>query len=276
MACAGFGGNADHWRKNTAVLAASGLRVFAIDLLGYGFSSKPAPDPENPASLYNFGTWGSQLLDFCEQVVGGPAFLATNSVGGIAALSAAASAAADAGGDATSRVRGVVLLDVSLRELHLSKQPALMQPLVAALQRTLRTTPLGLSFFAQVARADAVKAVLREAYGDSSAVTDELVQCILQPGLQPGAAQVFLDFISYSSGPLAEELLPKAGCPVLVGWGTKDPWERIERARPLYASAPNVERFGELPGVGHCPQDEAPQLVNPLIAEFVHRHAPGE
>ena len=39
-------------------------------------------------------------------------------------------------------------------------------------------------------------------------MTDELVQIILQPGLDPGAADVFLDFISYSDGPLPEELLP--------------------------------------------------------------------
>ena len=241
-------------------------------------SSKPTPDPERPSTLYNFETWGEQLLDFSAEVVGGPAFLATNSVGGIAALAAAASAASapGAGGDATSRVRGVVLLDVSLRELHLSKQPALLRPLVAALQSTLRKTSLGQAFFGQVAQANAVRSVLREAYGDPATVTDELVDCILKPGLQPGAAAVFLDFISYSSGPLAEELLPRAGCPVLVGWGTADPWERIERARPLYAQAPNVERFVELPGVGHCPQDEAPQLVNPLIIDFVRRHAPGE
>jgi pimeloyl-ACP methyl ester carboxylesterase len=25
----------------------------------------------------------------------------------------------------------------------------------------------------------------------------------------------------------------------------------------------------ELPGVGHCPMDEAPELVNPLLMEFV-------
>lgn len=44
-----------------------------------------------------------------------------------------------------------------------------------------------------------VKSILCEAYGDTSAVTDELVECILKPGLQPGAVDVFLDFISYRS-----------------------------------------------------------------------------
>jgi hypothetical protein len=39
-------------------------------------------------------------------------------------------------------------------------------------------------------------------------VTDELVQIILQPGLDPGAVDVFLEFICYSGGPLPEELLP--------------------------------------------------------------------
>jgi len=30
-----------------------------------------------------------------------------------------------------------------------------------------------------------------------------------------------------------------------------------------------VTEFVELPGVGHCPQDEAPQIVNPLIEAWV-------
>jgi pimeloyl-ACP methyl ester carboxylesterase len=25
----------------------------------------------------------------------------------------------------------------------------------------------------------------------------------------------------------------------------------------------------ELPGVGHCPQDEAPELVNPLVLQWL-------
>ncbi len=52
-----------------------------------------------------------------------------------------------------------------------------------------------------------VKSVLQQCYGDPAAVDDELVDIILTPGLQPGAVDVFLDFISYSSGPLPEQQL---------------------------------------------------------------------
>lgn len=40
-------------------------------------------------------------------------------------------------------------------------------------------------------------------------MTDELVEAILLPGLEPGAVDVFLEFICYSDGPLPEELLPQ-------------------------------------------------------------------
>lgn len=40
-------------------------------------------------------------------------------------------------------------------------------------------------------------------------MTDELVEKILLPGLEPGATDVFLEFICYSGGPLPEELIPK-------------------------------------------------------------------
>jgi pimeloyl-ACP methyl ester carboxylesterase len=264
----GFGGNADHWRKNTGPLAACGFRVFSIDLLGYGYSSKPAPVEETPNSVYNFETWAAQLKDFCACVAGGPAFLVTNSVGGVAALQCAVSF--------PECVRGVVLMNVSLRGLHTSKQLPFMRPLITAFQRTLRTSNLGKSFFASVAQPQTVKNILREAYCDKSAVTDELVDAILKPGMQPGAAAVFLDFISYSTGPLAEELLPKVSAPVLTLWGQRDPWEDVRLARGLYTpeAVPGVvTAFVELPGVGHCPQDEAPHLVNPLVADFIRKHS---
>jgi hypothetical protein len=45
-----------------------------------------------------------------------------------------------------------------------------------------------------------VKNILNQAYGYdgiSRSVDDETVALILEPGLQPGATDVFLDFISY-------------------------------------------------------------------------------
>lgn len=110
----GFGGNADHWRKNVPELARGGCRVAAIDLLGYGYSSKPDPrggggsggasaadaaaagvgglptPPLPPNQVYSMEAWARQLLAFVKGPCGGgPAFLVTNSIGGIAALQAA-------------------------------------------------------------------------------------------------------------------------------------------------------------------------------------------
>jgi hypothetical protein len=57
--------------------------------------------------------------------------------------------------DAPELVRGVVLINISLRGLHVTKQPALARPFIAALQSTLRETDIGRKFFGNVAREQA-------------------------------------------------------------------------------------------------------------------------
>eukprot|EP00879_Flechtneria_rotunda_P028385 GHRR01030491.1.p1 GENE.GHRR01030491.1~~GHRR01030491.1.p1 ORF type:complete len:207 (+),score=68.22 GHRR01030491.1:354-974(+) len=160
---------------------------------------------------------------------------------------------------------------MSLRGLHVERQLPWQRPVVTAVQRMLKDTPMGAAFFNNVATPRTVKTILCQAYCNDAAVTDELVDCILKPGLQPGAVQVFLDFISYSAGPLPERLLAGVpeGIPVSILWGADDPWEDIKEGRRLFAHHPCVTEFVELPGVGHCPQDEAPEKVNPLIERFV-------
>ncbi len=99
-------------------------------------------------------------------------------------------------------------------------------------------------------------------------VTEELVNIITSPASDPGAAAVFLAFTSYSQGPLPEDLLPQLPCPAIILWGTADRWEPIELGREL-ASFPQVQKFIPLEGVGHCPQDEAPELVNPILQDWI-------
>jgi hypothetical protein len=59
----GFGASGFHWRRNINVLAAAGYRVYAIDLLGFGLSSKPLIE-------YDAAIWRDQCAAFLEEVAG--------------------------------------------------------------------------------------------------------------------------------------------------------------------------------------------------------------
>lgn len=256
----GFGGSSGHWRKNISELANS-HRVFAIDLVGFGFSDKPSPSSFD----YTFENWADQVLDFAQEVIGEAAFLIGNSIGCIVALQAAVRS--------PQSCIGVAMLDCSLRLLHEKKRETLpwyQQASTPIFQQILAWKPIGHFFFSQVAKPKAVANFLKQAYGNPATVTDELVDVILTPAFEPGAADVFLSFIQYSHGPLAEELLPQMERPVLILWGEADPWEPIEMGRSL-ANYDSVQDFISLPGVGHCPQDEAPELVNPLLLKWMQK-----
>ncbi|AKG22399.1 alpha/beta fold hydrolase [Calothrix sp. 336/3] len=255
----GFGASWGHWRKNIPSLATN-CRVFAIDLLGFGDSAKPTPGEK---ISYNFETWAQQIADFCREIIQEPAILVGNSIGCIAVMQTAVSY--------PDTARGVALINCSLRLLHDSKLqnlPWLRRAGAPLLQKILSIKAVGRFFFHQIARPNTVKKILLQAYGSPQAVTDELVDILMQPAADPGAADVFLAFTAYSSGPLPEELLPKLPCPAIILWGTADPWEPIELGREL-GDFPAVMKFIPLEGVGHCPQDEAPEIVNLILQDWI-------
>lgn len=185
----GFGGNTDQFRKNMGTVASSGYKSYGLDLLGYGYSDKPNPRDFAVNELYNFETWGDQCVQFLEREVKEPAVLVCNSVGGMVGLQSAVTR--------PDLVKGVVLINISLRLLHQKKQAPLARPFISALQYVLRESGVGKLFFSRVATKQALKNILGQAYASNVDVTDEIVDIILQPGLEPGAAEVFLDFISY-------------------------------------------------------------------------------
>jgi pimeloyl-ACP methyl ester carboxylesterase len=257
----GFGASWGHWRKNIPVLATY-CRCYAIDLLGFGASAKPLPSQELG---YTFETWGELVADFCREVIGGPAILVGNSIGCVVVMQTAV--------DHPALVKGLIALNCSLRLLHERKRTALpwyRQVGADILQGILRYPSIGKLFFRQVAQAKTVRQALRQAYVDKNAVTDELVEMLLGPARDAGAAEVFLAFTGYSQGPLAEDLLPRIICPTVIIWGEGDPWEPIALGKAL-ANYDCVEEFISLPGLGHCPQDEAPEVVNPILQKWIQQ-----
>jgi pimeloyl-ACP methyl ester carboxylesterase len=257
----GFGASLGHWRKNLPVLGEY-CRCYAIDLIGFGASAKPTPKTEID---YTFETWGQLVADFCREVVKSPAILVGNSIGCVVVMQAAV--------DYPEKVLGIAALNCSLRLLHDRKRltlPWYRQVGASVLQKVLNNPAIGRFFFKQIANPKTVRKILLQAYADSSAVTDELIKILMKPAQDPGAAEVFLAFTAYSQGPLPEDLLPRLICPTIFLWGTADPWEAIALGQE-FAKFDIVEKFIPLEGVGHCPQDEAPELVNPILLEFIEK-----
>lgn len=255
----GFGASIGHWRKNIPALAQQS-RCYAIDLIGFGASAKPTPGTEID---YTFETWSAQIRDFCREIIGAPAILIANSIGCVVAMQAAI--------DEPQWVQSLALLNCSLRLLHDRKQatqPWFKRIGAPLLQQILQRKAIGHFFFNQLARPHTVRKILLQAYGHPASVTDELVDILMKPAADPGAADVFIAFTAYSQGPLPEDLLPHLTQPTLMIWGAADPWEPIDLGRE-FAAYPAIQEFIPLPGVGHCPQDDAPEQVNPLLERWI-------
>jgi pimeloyl-ACP methyl ester carboxylesterase len=253
----GFGASLGHWRKNMQALGEVS-RVFAIDLIGFGDADKPAPDRE---ISYTFETWGWQIVDFCREVVGSTAILVGNSIGAIVAMQAAVMA--------PELVRKVVLLNCSLRLLQEQKQlslPWYRRFGAKVVQEILGNRAIAQVFFDLVRQPRTVRNILNQAYVRPEAVTDELVDMLLKPARDPGAVDVFMAFVRYSQGPTPEELLAQLQCDAILLWGERDPWEPIALGREL-TKYECVQEFIAIANAGHCPQDEAPEIVNPILVQ---------
>ncbi|KAL4270895.1 2-hydroxymuconate semialdehyde hydrolase [Arachis hypogaea] len=183
--CQGFSKNLDIFAcSNHIPVLAKSHRVYAIDLIGYGYSDKPNPCQIGDHSFYTFDTWAAQLNDFFLDVVEDQAFFVCNSIGGVVGLQAAVVA--------PQMCRSIIVLNISLRKLHIKKQPWYAKPFIRSFQRLLRDTAVGKFFFKAVATKESVRNILCQCYHDTSMVTDELVEIILNPVLEPGTAEVFL------------------------------------------------------------------------------------
>ncbi len=258
----GFGANSGHWRKNLPILGES-CRCYALDLIGFGASAKPTPGREIE---YTFATWGEQVADFCREIIGTPAFLVGNSIGSIVVMQTAV--------ENPNLALGVAAINCSLRLLHERKRvnlPWYRSFGATAIQKLLTSKTIGNLFFNRIAQPKVIRKILLQAYCRPEAVTEELVDLIFQPSQDQGAVDVFLAFTGYSSGPLPEDLLPRLPCQAIMLWGAEDPWEPIALGQEL-ANVPTVEKFIPLAGLGHCPQDEAPEIVNPLLQEWISKH----
>ncbi|WP_017318040.1 alpha/beta fold hydrolase [Mastigocladopsis repens] len=253
----GFGASIGHWRKNIPVLAAAGYKVFALDLLGFGGSDKP---PLN----YTVDVWVELLKDFCTAHIQERAVFVGNSIGALLGLMVVAEHPEIAAGGILINCAG-----------GLSHRPHELNPplriVMGAFNSLVRSRVTGAFVFNRVRQKAQIRRTLYQVYRNREAVSDELVELLYAPSCDPGAQQVFASILTAPPGPSPTELLPKVERPLLVIWGADDPWTPITGAKIYEQARENGKdiKIVPIPGAGHCPHDEVPDVVNYQILDWL-------
>jgi len=254
----GFGASTDHWRKNIAELQ-SEFPVYAIDLVGFGRSSKPD-------WTYSGQLWQQQLATFIQDIIGEAVVLVGNSLGGYAAMCVA--------GNYPELCRGIVLLNSAgpfldqQRSDHWAETLSWRQRLQKLMRSLLLSRWGSWLLFQYVRRKSMIRRTLQQVYVDQTAVTDQLVEDIYRPSCDRGAAKVFASVFKTPRGETVDQLLQRLEVPLLLLWGEGDPWMDTQaRSRKFHQHYNNISEY--FLNAGHCPHDEVPQQVNETIKNWM-------
>jgi pimeloyl-ACP methyl ester carboxylesterase len=226
---------------------------------------------------YGFDLWAEQVADFVADQVRSdaperPLHLVGNSIGGIVALNTAR-LLQERGTPASQ----AVLIDCAQRTLdekRIAELPIWEQAGRPLLKQLVRQRWLLAPLFATLARPAFIRRVLRVAYPSGANVDDELVALLHRPATDPGAVESFRGFVNLFRDHLAPDLLAQLTLPVRMIWGERDPWEAPAEARRWAAERACVRELRVLEGLGHCPHDEAPERVNPILLEWINAADP--
>ncbi len=254
----GFGASTDHWRYNIPVLSKF-HDVHAIDLLGFGRSSKPGE------LKYGGPLWRDQVVAYVNERIGRPTVLVGNSLGGYAALAAGAALGKNAA--------GVVLLNAAGRfsEEKKSSKGFLMKATEFIGKGLLKDPLIQRLIFENLRRLSTIRRTLNQVYIDKTNVDDALVEAIRKPSLDSGAFQVFRSVFEPGGPPgkPLDDLFAELQSPLLLLWGNRDPWMNAPGKRAIFKRFTPEATTEIVLEAGHCPHDEIPDQVNEALLQWM-------
>jgi len=264
----GFGACKEHWRFNQKHIS-SIAPCYALDLVGFGDSSKPNSQllyEKKTSSNFNycFDNWSMQVFDFCNEIVKKPVLLIGNSIGGVVALNTSKKL--------SKKCLSVILIDCAQRTMddkRLLEQSLLMRFLRPVIKTLVRQRILSSNIFKNAANPSFIEKILKVAYPSGNNIDNELIDTLFKPTQDKGAQEAFRGFINLFDDYLAPELLKELNNPVHLIWGEKDPWEPVEEAKKWFEIFECIKSLNIIPEAGHCPHDEMPERVNPIIKRII-------
>jgi pimeloyl-ACP methyl ester carboxylesterase len=234
------------WRHNFAYLAER-YRVYAVDLLGFGHSDRPAMQ-------YTAQTYVSLVLDLLRDVFPEPPTVIASSLGCSYAVVAAYRAPQNVAKLVLVCPTGAARLD----------EPG--GPLGAVVQGALSAPVLGQSLFNVLASEASIRYYLKsQVFADPESVDDALERQMYATSHQPGARYAPAAFVGGALGIGIAEPIARIATPTLVVCGAK-------------AVAPGTdERLGANPairrevidGAALLPHDERAGWFNGTVTDFI-------
>ncbi len=234
--------SAYNWKRNMEVLAQK-YRVWAVDLPGFGFSSRLT------GRVYTFKNFARWVRDFMNAVEIQRATIVGHSMGGAITLQFA--------NDYPQRVDKIVLLN-----------PAAYWWIPAAVRLAARIPWLPRALAGIAINSKRVHSTIwRVAVGTSPFDANEVARRSRHLRVKGT-----LDALIALAASPRETDLPRAlngiSVPALVVWGAEDLVLPKEHGERLARDLPNA-RLLIIPEVGHIPNQECPQVVNEAILDFL-------
>lgn len=251
----GITGHVEGWTRNVRALAAQGLHVWAIDLIGHGFSDKPLDID------YVAPTFADHVVHFLDAIGAAKADLVGQSLGGWVALYVAKTHP-----DRVNRLVHVTGAGLGLDESGGQQQAKGVGNQVAtattkALEETTRET---------------VRKRLEWLMLDPSTVTDELVEVRYQIYMLPDSKAAMPKLVRQAPGEeghkylLSPDDLAALTHETLIVWSDHNPTTPPEVGKRASEIIPHAS-FEMITDAGHWPMFEQPEQFNALVAPWLGR-----
>jgi pimeloyl-ACP methyl ester carboxylesterase len=236
------GASSYEWRESLTAVAQRGS-VFALDLLGFGASDRPA-------LRYSPALYVSLLIDFLAEVVAAPAVIVAP---GLAA--AYAIAAADA---APERVAALVLVEpTGLVRRH--RNPGRLGDLLRL--------PL-LAIWAVLTARARVRRALHRAFAEPARITNDMIDRYHASATRPGSAHAGAALLARQLDRDIHAEWNRLTLPALICWGSTPRSTPLADLRVFRHARADVEGI-VIEDSGDRPHEEQPDDFNALLMEFV-------
>jgi pimeloyl-ACP methyl ester carboxylesterase len=240
------------WRYTIPALAPY-AKVYAPDMMGAGFSDRPA------GLDHSMRATARRVLRFIEQLGISSFDLLGTSHGGAVAMMAASECRA---GNSNLRLRRLVLVaPVNPFSAHGKR----LAPFVGS------NLGGGLFPFGAAHLRFLYPYWHARMYGDRNGIPADALAGYLAPLIKPGLFEHPLSIMRTWTEDLSEleKSLPSlAEFPALLMWGSKDPAVYASSAAPLAKYFPN-SKLVIFPGIGHLPYEECAEAFNSALIEFL-------